>query len=166
MWIWAHLEFLFLPQPIQLSSAFISGPLITSLVDAGFLHNMLLWALGSLRSHYNKFPPETSGTNSARHFVLYFPPPHPQLKVIRHWIAFIFALVGMSKAFTIPDLTKSGTKSPTWTGCPPSLHYIVPYCASSLNKGNLMRHQRGPQQHNIWDLRREKWGLAFKPLQH
>lgn len=65
-------------------SAFISEPLITSALDIGFLHNTLLWAIGSLGSHYNKFPPESSGTDSARHFLLYFPPPHPQLKVICH----------------------------------------------------------------------------------
>lgn len=66
------------------SFASISGPLITSVVEAVFLHNTLLRAIGNLGSCYNKFPPEPSGTNSARHFLLIFPSPHPQLKVISH----------------------------------------------------------------------------------
>lgn len=66
------------------SSASISGPLITSVVEAVLLHNTLLWAIGNLGSCYNQLPPEPSGTNSARHFLLYFPSPHPQLKVISH----------------------------------------------------------------------------------
>lgn len=71
----------YFPKPFNHSSAFISGPLITSAVDAGFLHNMLLWAIGSLGSHYNTFPPELSGTNSARHFLIF--PPLPSTPPIK-----------------------------------------------------------------------------------